>query len=369
MLRSTRLLLASIVLLLLTPTSVFAQETPEVAEETLMLGDEVTGLLEVGERRRHAIDVAGVTEPFDIILFAPSDIILNVYDAEDHRIASVDNLGPNSREVFSWVSGDDIPAKIEVSVYSNNETTNYSLLLLPAESFVSEEAVAGEQVKRWTEVEFSRDGQTHTEILPNLLYLPEDYDEQQSYPLVVFLHGAAERGSRLDFLKAQGIPKLIEDGEDFPFIMAAPQIEPRVFWTSKLNVLASFIEQLQAEFSIDADRIYIVGMSLGGSGVWNFALEYPDIPAAMVSVAGFYFYGNDLVPDVICDITHIPMWIVHSEADEIFAFEAEQGLVERVEECGGDVQFTAYPDTAHFETFDPAFSDPALYDWLLQQHR
>ncbi|MBC7813053.1 MAG: dienelactone hydrolase family protein, partial [Burkholderiales bacterium] len=204
--------------------------------------------------------------------------------------------------------------------------------------------------------------------LANLLYLPEDYDEAQTYPLVVFFHGSGEGGPRLDFLKAQVMPRLIEEGEDFPFILASPQLQYGEEWAAKGAVLAAFIEQLESEFPIDPDRVYVMGLSLGGAGVWSFALAYPDIPAAIVSAAGFY-YGNALVPDNICSIADIPMWVVHSRADEVVGFEYEEAIVNAVEECGGDVQFIVYDDANHSETFEPAFTDPALYEWLLEQHR
>jgi pimeloyl-ACP methyl ester carboxylesterase len=366
MLRSTLFFLSTIMLLL--PTSLFAQQTPETPEPTLTLGDETSGSLEIGERISYPFDAEGLTEPYDIILFSEGDIVLTVNDAEGSTIGAFNDMGIYGNEVFSWVSGDRVPAEIEVNLYSDTPAGDYSLAILPTESHISETPVAGEQVKRWTEVAITRNNRTRTFTLPNLLYLPEDYDEQHTYPLVLFLHGAGEAGPRLDFLKAQVMARLVEEGEDFPFIIASPQLGTGVGWAPSVTLLAAFIEQLETEFSIDPDRVYVMGLSLGGSGVWSFALEYPDIPAAIVSAAGFY-YGTSMVPDNICNIANVPMWVIHSRADEVVGFEYEEAIVNSVEECGGEVEFVIYEDANHSDTFEPAFTDPGLYDWLLQQHR
>ncbi|MBC7811400.1 MAG: hypothetical protein H7175_09640, partial [Burkholderiales bacterium] len=183
MLRSTMFFL-SVSLLLLSPFSLFAQQTPETAEQTLTLGDEVSGSLEMDERVRYSIDAADLTEPYDIVLFSEGDIVLSVYDAEDRRIRTIDQMGVYGSEVFSPQTGDQIAAEIEVGFYRGSEGGDYTLSVLPAESHISETPVAGEQVKRWSEVEITRNGRTRTVTLANLLYLPEDYDEQQTYPLV-----------------------------------------------------------------------------------------------------------------------------------------------------------------------------------------
>jgi predicted peptidase len=108
---------------------------------------------------------------------------------------------------------------------------------------------------------------------------------------------------------------------------------------------------------------------LGGQGAWQFALAYPDLPAAVVPMAGFYIYGSDSVPRNICDLAEIPMWVFHGEQDEVVDLAWEQALVDAVRECGGDVQFMLYPDADHEQTFVRGYADPALYEWLLEQHK
>jgi predicted peptidase len=125
---------------------------------------------------------------------------------------------------------------------------------------------------------------------------------------------------------------------------------------------------LQSEFPIDADRIYVTGQSLGGKGAWHFALAYPEVPAAVVPMAGFYS-DSATVPSNICDMASIPTWAFHGAQDGLVPLEWEQALVDALTECGGDVQFTVYPGGGHSDAFDRGYADPALYVWLLEQHR
>jgi predicted esterase len=343
-----------------------AQE--ESAPQTLGMGDEVTGELEQGERRRYILAIAETDKPADVVLYSTGDSVLYVYDEEAHS-QWVDRIGDYGHEVFTIEAGDTSPAEIEVGFYLDGVAGDYVLSVLPTDPQVSEALRPGEQVKRWAELEVGEAGSTETVTLAYLLYVPEDYDEDEQYPFILFMHGAGEAGTRLDFLKVEVIPKLIEDGEDYPFIIASPQLPYGEDWAGKKDVLASFITQLQTELPIDSDRIYVTGLSLGGAGVWNFALAYPDVPAAVVSMAGFYYYGADIVPRNICDLAAVPMWVFHGEQDEIVSIEWEQALVDALDECGGDVQFTIYPDADHAQTFEQGFADPALYTWLLEQHR
>lgn len=367
--RGTLLFAAMLTLVFLIPvSSLTAQQTPESAEQTLGLGDAITGTLGEGERTRYTLNIEDTAKPFDIVLFSPVGSVMNVSDGEGKRIRTVDYMPRYGYEVFTWEPGDTIPAQIEV-YYGNNSTEEYTLSILATEQPITEEPVPGEQVKRWAEFDVEENGRSKTVALPYLLYVPEDYDENQQYPFILFMHGVGETGPRLDFLKDQVIAKLIEDGEDYPFIIASPHLNYNQFWDQETKMVASFIAQLQSEFPIDPDRIYITGLSLGGSGAWHFALSYPEVPAAVVSMAGFYHYGSDVVPNNICNVASIPFWVFHGGQDETAPLAWEQSLVDALIECGAEVQFTVYPDADHSQTFERGFADPALDAWLLEHHR
>lgn len=362
-----KLVLLLVWLFFLLPLSLNAQ----TVEQKLTLGDQVTGTLEKGTKQRYLLDIQDTDLPVDVVMHSEggTDSVLAAYDEQDNRPYRADRIGANGSEVFTIEPGGVIPAQIEVAFKSSSSEGEYILSVLPTDSQVSETPRPGEQVKRWAELDVTTAGKSESVVLPYQLYVPEDYDTTQSYPFMLFLHGAGVNGPRLDFLNDQVIPKLIEGGQDYPFIIASPHLTYNENWTDKADLLASLVAQLQTEFPIDPDRIYVTGLSMGGQGVWYFALAYPHLPAAIVSMAGFYLNGVAFVPTNICDLVNTPAWVFHGSKDELVPLKWEQALVDGLNECGGKVQFTVYPDANHGQTFETGFADPALYTWLLEQHQ
>lgn len=346
---------------------VYAQQTSEPPEQTLQLDDEFTGVFVRGDRLRYTLNLKDANEPVDVVLFSSDNGTMYVYDEQGKRIRTVERMNGYGFEVFTWELADKVPAQIEISFTGNSG--DYSVSVRPKEQQVSADPKPGEQVKRWAEFEVGQANKSKTSIFPYLLYVPEDYDPTQKYPFILFMHGLGETGPRLDFLTTQVIPKLIEDGQDFPFIIASPHLNYGEYWESEIDVVGSFVKHLQSEFPIDPNRIYITGLSLGGAGAWHFAFAFPDVPAALVPMAGWYSYGSTYVPKNICDLAKIPTWVFHGGKDEVVKLAWEQALVDGLKKCGSDVKFTIYPDADHSETFEQGFADPALYVWLLQQHK
>ena len=126
--------------------------------------------------------------------------------------------------------------------------------------------------------------------LPYLLYLPEDYGkDRKAWPLMLFLHGAGERGDNLDKVKVHGPPKLIEkEDKAFPFIIASPQCPKDGWWASDIQVAAldALLSDLTTRYTVDPDRIYLTGLSMGGYGTWRLAADYPERFAALAPVCG-----------------------------------------------------------------------------------
>jgi predicted peptidase len=166
---------------------------------------------------------------------------------------------------------------------------------------------------------------------------------------------------------------LIEEGNDYPFIIVSPQCPIYSEWDGQVTALAALLEDIQAEYAVDPGRIYVTGLSMGGYGTWAFASAYPDIPAAIVPVASFY---NDPltgveggVPTNICDLKDIPTWVFHGGRDEVFDKEVAEVIIEALEVCGGEPRYTLYPDADHEATFNNAYTDPELFEWLLAQSK
>ena len=193
-----------------------------------------------------------------------------------------------------------------------------------------------------------------------LLYLPKDYDKKDSWPLLLFLHGAGERGDDLNLVKKHGPPKLIEAGKDFPFIVVSPQC-PNDHWWEPVE-LAALLDEIVEKQKVDQDRIYVTGLSMGGFGTWSLAAYQPKRFAALVPICG----GGE--PIIAKLFTPIPAWVFHGAKDFVVPLERSEKMVEAMKQAGGIVKFTVYPEAGH-DSWTESYANPELYDWLLQQKR
>ncbi len=193
-----------------------------------------------------------------------------------------------------------------------------------------------------------------------LLYLPKDYAQKESWPLLLFLHGAGERGDNLDRVKIHGPPKLIEAGKDFPFVVVSPQCPGNRWWQPEdLTVL---LDEIVEKHKIDKDRICVTGLSMGGFGTWSLAAATPERFAALVPICG----GGD--PIWARRLGHVAVWVFHGAKDPVVPLERSERMVEALKKAGGNVKFTVYPDAGH-DSWTAAYNDPELYKWLLEQKR
>ncbi|QDU92876.1 carboxylesterase family protein [Lignipirellula cremea] len=193
-----------------------------------------------------------------------------------------------------------------------------------------------------------------------LLYLPKDYDQQESWPVLLFLHGSGERGSDLEKVKMHGPPKRIAAGEDFPFIVVSPQCPPGKWW-EPLELVA-LLDDLAGEYKVDKDRLYLTGLSMGGFGAWRLAFAFPDKFAAVAPICG----GGEIY--WARDIAHLPIWVFHGAKDRGVPLERSQSMVDALKESGGDPKFTIYPEAGH-DSWTETYDNPQFYAWLLDQKK
>ena len=180
-------------------------------------------------------------------------------------------------------------------------------------------------------------------------------------PLVLFLHGSGERGSDLDAVKREGVPRLLAEGRGFPFAVVAPQCPDGLRWIDLLDDLGVLLDAVVTD-EVDPDRVYLVGMSMGAQGAWNLAATAKERFAALVCVSGF------AAPWRARDLTGLPIWAFHGEADRAVPFAESEMMVAWLEREGADVTFTRLPGVDH-DAWTPAFAMPELYSWLLEQRR
>ncbi len=196
-----------------------------------------------------------------------------------------------------------------------------------------------------------------------LVYLPADYGTPGNrWPLVLYLHGAGERGRDLDLLKRNGPPKLIAEGRRFPFVLVSPQCPKGGWWEAE--ALNALLEKVIGLYSIDADRVYLTGLSMGGWGTWDLAIRHPERFAAAIPICGAgaqpYAAGKRLA--------NVPVWAFHGAKDRLVPMELSQMSVDRVKKAGGDARLTVYPEAGH-DAWTETYNNPAVWDWLLSHKR
>ena len=195
-----------------------------------------------------------------------------------------------------------------------------------------------------------------------LLYLPPAYNgSEENWPLLLFLHGAGERGVDLEQVKVHGPPKMIAQGRDFPFVVISPQCPEDMWWS--IDALHALLDEVVETHRIDKSRIYVTGLSMGGYGSWGLAYTYPETFAAVVPICG----GGE--PEKAPLMKEIPTWVFHGAKDEIVPLVRSQEMVDALEEAGGNVRFTVYPEAGHVGAWENAYGDPELCEWLEEQKK
>ncbi len=195
-----------------------------------------------------------------------------------------------------------------------------------------------------------------------LLYLPDGGAKarRRKVPLLLFLHGAGERGKDLEKVKVHGPPRLIEEGRRFPFIVVAPQCRESRNWDP--DVLTALLDRIAEEHPVDLDRVYVTGLSMGGQGTWALAAAAPERFAAAAPIcAPLLWLPSEL-------LKAIPIWCFHGAMDSVVPVDDSITMVRRLRRAGCDVRFTVYPDADH-DSWSATYANPEFYDWLLAQKR
>ena len=214
----------------------------------------------------------------------------------------------------------------------------------------------------------SRHGVTHTytkkTTFQYLQFLPLGYDtnHDQKYPLILFLHGIGERGNDLEKIKLHGLPKMVEDFPDFPFILISPQCPDDTRWECELDAIDHLLNTVVDTLRVDEDRIILTGLSMGGAGTWAMVAKFPDRFAAIVPICG----AGD--PSQAEKFSHVPVWIFHGTEDKAVPFERSSVMYEALKNSGGLPRFTIYNGAGH-DVWIPAYDTDELYEWMAEQSR
>lgn len=217
-----------------------------------------------------------------------------------------------------------------------------------------------------------------------LVSLPPAYDRERDpgWPVVLFLHGAGERGHDVWALTRQGLPRLLALGDALSeteralaarlrdrCIVVAPQCPQHEVWNE--TRLLALLDGVTAAYRFDARRVYLTGLSLGGFGTWTLGLRHPQRFAAIVPVCGGGRIADVLLaterhPDALRSLA---VWAFHGANDRVVPVHESERMVRALESAGvAEVKLTVYPECEH-DSWTRTYANPELYDWLERHAR
>lgn len=210
------------------------------------------------------------------------------------------------------------------------------------------------------------------------VFVPAEYSADDEWPVILFLHGAGERGS--DGLKQTevGLGSAIRKNADrWPAITIMPQVLTGESWQGvAAEVAMSALDATIEEFSVDEQRQYLTGLSLGGNGTWYLGYQHTERFAAMVAVCSFVGLGerfpsfvgdtDDVYMALATDLKNMPVWIFHGDADPVVPVDESRKMAQALESVGADVHYTELPGVGH-NAWDKAYADQDMVAWLFEQ--
>jgi predicted peptidase len=218
---------------------------------------------------------------------------------------------------------------------------------------------------------------TGGQVLPYRLLKPEKIEPGQSYPLVLFLHGAGERGAdnALQLVHGAGAFATPENRRKHPCFVVAPQCPLDRHWVEvdwalpshtmprepsvPLRLALELVDKLAAELPADKRRFYITGLSMGSFGTWDATARWPRYFAAAVPIC-----GGDAAQ--AAKLRNLPIWAFHGDRDATVRPRRTTDMIDAIRKAGGTPKMTIYPGVEH-DSWNRAYADPAVLDWLFAQ--
>jgi predicted peptidase len=212
------------------------------------------------------------------------------------------------------------------------------------------------------------------------LFSPET-KQGEKYPIILFMHGAGERGNDNERQLTHGVWNFAKNEiqKTNPAFIVAPQVPEGQRWSviewwggvsqtweDSMNVVLRhtdlLLEKLLKELPIDSSRVYVTGLSMGGFGTWEYIQRYPEKVAAAVPVCG----GGDLSKAE--RISGIPIWAFHGALDDVVLPQFSRQMVDSLRTVGNKVGYTEYPDVAH-NSWVRAYEDLNMISWMFSQQK
>jgi predicted peptidase len=204
-----------------------------------------------------------------------------------------------------------------------------------------------------------------------LLFLPSDYQARGSkrWPLMLFLHGAGERGTNIAKVAVHGPPKIVKEKPEFPFILVSPQCPSNQRWDN--DALLALLDEVIEKYKVDPKRVYLTGLSMGGYGSWSLGVSHPDRFAAIAPICG----GGEIIDVLLASRSKAPalrslgVWAFHGGKDSVVKSTESERMVNALKSAGAkEVELTIYPEAGH-DSWTESYNNPRLYEWFLKHSR
>ncbi len=209
-----------------------------------------------------------------------------------------------------------------------------------------------------------------------LMFLPDGYksDVKKKWPLILFLHGAGERGTDVWKATTHGPAKYIAAHPDFPFILVTPLCPTNEVWST--DKLLALLDDVIKKNRVDEKRVYLTGLSMGGFGTWNLATAFPEKFAAVAPICG----GGDIInvllashgyggPEKVNALKTLPVWAFHGGKDSVVPHEESERMIAELKKAKvAEVKYTLYPEAQH-DSWSETYNNPELYEWFLAHIR
>jgi len=216
------------------------------------------------------------------------------------------------------------------------------------------------------------------------VYVPADYQTKPTWPAILFLHGAGERGNDGLLQTNVGLaPAIRQNPSRYPAIVVFPQVPPDSQWVGAPGDMAvAALQQTMREFRVDASRVYLTGLSMGGHGTWYVAYRHPELFAAVVPICGWVrewpqFKGSvpavpgdsaAVMPALAQRLAKVSVWIFHGEMDQVVPVNGSREPAAALKAAGADVHYTELLGLNH-NSWDAAYASEEFRNWLFAQQR